>query len=63
MLHQNYAHYIGFPLTQVEQTMRDDFFGTVVIYTHTDTPNEDITPTRLKVFVDDQNIITKIVNG
>lgn len=63
MLHHNYTHYIGRPLIEVEQTIRDDFFGNVVIYTPGQRSDADIKPTRLQVFVDEQNVIVKIVNG
>jgi hypothetical protein len=62
LVHQNYAHLIGRPITEVEQALRGIFPDTVVIFTPGQVPDVP-TATRLQVFVDDQNIITKIVYG
>jgi len=63
MLHENYTSFIGHRYDDVAESIKADFPGTVVVYTPGDTPDEDVNPSRLKIFVSDQNIIIKIVNG
>jgi hypothetical protein len=63
MLHQNFAHFIGQPIQKVQTEIEDKFFGSVTVYSPTQTPDTDLKPSRLKVFVDDQGIISKIING
>lgn len=63
MLHKNFAHFIGQPIDFVKDEIELRFFGQVVVYTPGQQPDESVKPSRLKVFVDDQGLITKIVNG
>jgi hypothetical protein len=63
MLHQNFAHFIGQPIQKVQSDIEEKFFGTIVVYTPTENSDPTLKPSRLKVFVDDQGIISRIVNG
>ena len=63
MLHENFAHYIGQSIDTALPLIEDDFFGHVVVLAPGEVADESVKPSRLKVFIDDQRIITKIVNG
>ena len=63
MLHHNFAHFLGQPIDFALSLIEASFFGKVVVYTPIDEPDESVKPSRLKVFIDDQRIITKILNG
>ncbi len=58
-----FEQYIGQRLEKVQDQIEDEFYGRVIVYTPAQVPDDSIKPTRLKVFVDEQNVITRIVNG
>ena len=63
MLHQNFAHYLGQSIDTALPLIEDDFFGSVVVLEPGQVPDAGVKPSRLQVFIDDQRIITRIVNG
>ena len=63
MLHQNFTHYIGRLIDTALPLIEGDFFGTVVVLAPGEVIDASVKPSRLQVFIDDQGIITKIVNG
>lgn len=62
-MNQSYAQYIGYPLPQVELAIRTAFNGRVMILKPTDSVTANIDMGRLQVHIDDQGIITRIVQG
>ena len=62
-MNQSYAQYIGYPLPQVELAIRTAFEGRVMVLKPTDAITANFDMGRLQVWVDDQGIITRIVQG
>ena len=63
MLTHNFVHYLGYSLEMALGAIEDAFFGDVVVYTPSQVEDSLVKPSRLKVFVNDQNVITRIING
>jgi len=63
MLHENYTSFIGHRLDEVSEQIKADFKGTIQILTPGDVADENVNPNRLQIFVNDWNVIEKIVNG
>jgi hypothetical protein len=58
-----FTQYIGRPLIVVLPLIRANFHGSVVVLRPGYYTDASVKPSRLKVFVDDQDVVTKIVNG
>ena len=63
MLHKNFTHYLGQPIDTALPLIEADFFGSVLVLAPGDVADASVQPSRLKVFIDEQRVITKIVNG
>lgn len=64
MLNHTFTHFLGQRIENAQEQIEDQFFGKVVIMT----PGQEIEqkivkPSRLQVHVDDQGVITRIING